>query len=366
MSNNKWTSFSKKPISTGRAPLAVGVVKRAPQSRASVLQAQKGLEQIQIMRQQEQVILEQKAAMEQKALIEQRRESVADGYSSVVAPSSLPLRDSYNNDFEEIITINNRYASNSTNKPSLQSGASRSSTSTSSSQSRQSSTIIANNDKPSLSIRKSETQKDNSVKTILISPTKKIRNSSSNVKSVNENHINKLMGHQSQSPTPKSRESHRSSAAAKKQKNFNGWTKTEPSKQDEISQDAKEFGSRFQGYIEIPPEAYATIQPDTWIRYMKYNPDSKFGYDYRSGGKVVRNKFPDFWALKPTHGNGKQWCVPLKGKNRYFRKDMTEMKNANTRNAKLYDAVKAGTYMLLSKDEYLEYENLRKKLNGEK
>ena len=353
MSNNKWTSFSKKPISTGRAPLAVGVVKRAPQSRASVLQAQKGLEQIQIMRQQEQVLLEQKAVAEQqKALLESRRESVADGYSSIVAPSSLPLRDSYNNDFEEI-TINNRYASNSrdsTSKSSLQTaGASRRS---------------SNSDKPSLSIRKSETQKDSSVKTILISPTKKHteRNASSHVKSVNEKQINKLMG--SQSP-PKSNKRESTTKLTKKQ-NFNGWVKTEPSKQDEISQDAKEFGSRFQGYIEIPPEAYATIQPDTWIRYMKYNPDSKFGYDYRSGGKVVRNKFPDFWALKPTHGNGKQWCVPLKGKNRYFRKDMTQIKNVNARNAKLYDAVQAGTYMLLSKEDYLEFENLRKKINGEK
>jgi len=45
---------------------------------------------------------------------------------------------------------------------------------------------------------------------------------------------------------------------------------------------------------------------------------------------------------------------------------LSQIKNVNARNAKLYDAVQAGTYMLLSKEDYLEFENLRKKLNSEK
>jgi hypothetical protein len=200
---------------------------------------------------------------------------------------------------------------------------------------------------PSLSLRKSEKVSEHWIDSKPRSDTKPGQDDS--VKKIQISPTKKTGGTKKPERSSTSKSNYRQSNSKKQ---FNGWVKTEPSRQDEISEDAKEFGKRFEGYIEIKPEEYATIQPDTWIRYMKHNPDSKYGYDYRSGGKVVKNKFPDYWILKPTFGNGKNWFVQLQSKNRYFRKVPIDYKSVNKRNANLYDAVQTGTYMLMTKQEY--------------
>lgn len=142
-------------------------------------------------------------------------------------------------------------------------------------------------------------------------------------------------------------------------KMHDGWIKQGKSRQDQISEDPKEFAKKFEGYVEIQPEEYPLMPEGTWIRYMRHAPEVKYGYQYRSGGILVRNCYPDYWVLKPAVGRGKNWSVPLKLKNRYFRKDRGELKRVKERKEKLWNAVDTGKYMLLSVDEY-------KKLTGKK
>ena len=156
-----------------------------------------------------------------------------------------------------------------------------------------------------------------------------------------------------------------------RQKNWkaaDGWVKQGMSRQDQISHNREEFVKRFEGYVEIKPEEYSDIQPNTPIRYMKHNPNAPFQYDYRSGGVLVRNGYPDYWVLKPYDGRGKNWSVPLKGQNKYFRKDDNEIKRAQARNAKLYEKVEAGEIMIMDKDAFAdmkkENEELKQRLKA--
>lgn len=200
---------------------------------------------------------------------------------------------------------------------------------------------------------------DSSVKTIQISPQKprkkggeRVSASITAAKRVSATVINQRV----------SAANERASQKPKKvlpYKNANGeWIKTEPTKQDEISANVEEFKKRFEGYVEITPDLYATIQPDNLIRYMKYNPNSRLGYDYRSGGIVVKNKYPDYWILKPSFGHGgKSWCVPLQSRNRYFRKDPKAIKSTHVQKQNLYQAVKDGKMVLMSREEFDEIQS---------
>lgn len=165
-----------------------------------------------------------------------------------------------------------------------------------------------------------------------------------------------------------------------------GWVKQGKSRQDQISQDEHEFTKRFEGYVEIKPQEYSDIQPGTAIRYMKHNPSAPFQFDYRAGGLLVRNGYPDYWVLKPYDGRGKNWSVPLKGQSRYFRKDSGrkdsgrkdsalkdsddgEQQRVKARNAKLYEKVEAGELLIIDKDAFAnmkeeneELQELKKRL----
>jgi len=358
MSSNKW-SFTKQPISMGRQPTSGPTgPKRQPQSRASVLHAQQAKQQL----------LQQRQSVKEP---EPNPESGNNTNSSIgresighIAPPSAPLlRDSYNNDFEDYIrSAHSANRGNSdeeviTVRPSERPSLSKPDAKPPALSIRRPESTTTTRS-PSTHLKPNDHGSESTVKTIKISPTKP--NKSSRFSSTTERQFDELMsgsGRNNSHTTTKN-------VPKKKPAGYNGWVKTEPSKQDEISTDAKEFGKRFEGYIEIKPEEYATIQPDTWIRYMKHNPNSKYGFDYRSGGKVVKNKFPEFWILKPTYGNGKSWCVPLKGENRYFRRNMDEVKNIYSQKQRLYNAVKDGDLMLMSKEEFKALKAKLDKLEG--
>jgi hypothetical protein len=149
--------------------------------------------------------------------------------------------------------------------------------------------------------------------------------------------------------------------------------KQRETRQDKISKDSKEFAKRFEGYIEMNNEDFANLQLGTQIRYMKHNPNSKYGFEFRSGGMLWKSYYPEFVVLRSNSNNqvgqyarngSSTWCVPLKSKNRYFRKDPMYQKQLNDtheRNARLYNAVKTGKMMLLSVAEYEEIQEKLKK-----
>lgn len=122
-----------------------------------------------------------------------------------------------------------------------------------------------------------------------------------------------------------------------------GYKRPKKTLQDTISQDKNEIKKRFEGYAKIDPDDYPSIQPNTYIRYLK---DAK---QYRAGGILVLNMWQKgYWVLKSTDGKGVRWSVPLKSKNIYFRKDPEEIKRIQENKDKLYDAVMNGRFKLIS------------------
>jgi hypothetical protein len=177
---------------------------------------------------------------------------------------------------------------------------------------------------------------------VYTTPTKKRRSSNDSVKTIR-------ISPEKKRKTPKK---DKNKEKIKNWKPDDGWVKQGKSRQDKISEDSKEFLKRFEGYSEIKHEEYSLIPEGTWIRYMKYEPGTKFGFKYRSGGLLARNSYPDYWVLKPLGGRGKNWSVPLKSKNRYFKKDRKEEKKIKDKKDKLYHAINDGKYVLLSIDDY--------------
>jgi hypothetical protein len=125
-----------------------------------------------------------------------------------------------------------------------------------------------------------------------------------------------------------------------------GWKKEAETKQDEISKDIEEMKKKFEGYRLIPEEDYKTIQPGTFIRYLKG------GKLYRSGGVLVLNKSPVYWVLQSTDGKKIRWSVPLQDNSKYFRKDPEITRKLEENKQKLYKAVVSGNYVLMKKSDY--------------
>jgi hypothetical protein len=134
-----------------------------------------------------------------------------------------------------------------------------------------------------------------------------------------------------------------------RQANFkprDGWKKDGQSKQDEISKDIEEMKKKFEGYRLIPESEYSSVQPGTFIRYLKG------GKLYRSGGVLVLNKSPTYWVLQSTDGKKIRWSVPLQDNSKYFRKDPEITRKLEENKQKLYKAVVSGNYVLMKKDQY--------------
>lgn len=125
------------------------------------------------------------------------------------------------------------------------------------------------------------------------------------------------------------------------------YQKTSTTKQDEISENIDEIKKRFEGFKLIKQEEFPTIQPGTYIRYLKG------GKLYRAGGVLVLNKSPKYWVLQSTDGRKIRWSVPLQtGNNRYFRKDPEIQRKLEENKKKLYKAVVSGKYVLMKAEEY--------------
>jgi len=132
-------------------------------------------------------------------------------------------------------------------------------------------------------------------------------------------------------------------------KKYYGGSKGGETKQDKISKDPKLMKSKFNGFTLIPKDQYKYINEGTFIRYLKD------GKDFRFGGYLKANKYPEYWVLQnKTRGDQiASWCVPLKSKNIYASRDNDRRQDdAETKAMReAFSKLKSGEYKLVPKSK---------------
>ena len=112
---------------------------------------------------------------------------------------------------------------------------------------------------------------------------------------------------------------------------------------EQISQSQEIVDQKLEKYNQVPYEYTERILAKTWVRYVTQ--EGK----YRSGGKVIKNKFPDYLVLLNPW---KQftWCVDLKKNSIYILDTITELEK-KSKMKKLWDLYQANRLQLIEDEQ---------------
>ena len=117
---------------------------------------------------------------------------------------------------------------------------------------------------------------------------------------------------------------------------------------DKIGADPEKVAQMLNGFVEIDPKDYPSIEVGTFIRYLAG------GDKYRFGGQVLKHDSPDYIILgNYTSKKAKlfTWTLSLKPehKNRLFRRKIND--DIPEEIMEIYKKLKSGKYKLVKIDE---------------